>query len=392
MLRFTRMAGIALLTSVPVVSACQSGAGEMAYVERLGADTMAVEVFTATDDRIDGKILMRSPVTRVATYTAHLSSAGTISHLTVHVTTPPENPGGPPPQHIEVTVGDDEAVSIVNRGETTDTVRAEVAAGVIPSVGRIPLPVAFVQHAVRQAAASGQDSTAIAFLGAGGHRVQPNYVKRTGADFQYGFFGMPVFGQVDADGRVVSISGRLTTMQVETERVPSVPFEALAADFAGRDARGAGVGVPSPTDTVAVTGGRGARFEIVYGRPATRGRTIWGGLVPFDTIWRTGANAATHFTTDRDLMIRNVRVPRGSYTLWSTYNARGGTLVINRQTGIWGTAYDSTHNLARIPLDEAELAEPVERFTMAIDPTPDGGVLTLAWDRTQYSVPLAVRR
>lgn len=392
MLRLKRTAGAALVASALVLNACQSGSREAAYVERLGADTMAVEVFTASDDRIEGKILMRSPVTRVASYTAHLSPNGTISHLTVQVATPPENPDGPPPQQFDVTVVGDSAVSVVNRGETTDTVRAEVSEGVIPSVARIPFPVAFVQQAVRQAAAGGQDSAAISFLIAGGRREQENYLKLSGTDFQYGFFGMPVFGQVDAGGRVVSISGRLTTMQVEIERVSSVAFDALAADFAARDARGAGVGVASPTDTVAVSGGRGARFEIVYSRPAKRGRTIWGGLVPFDTIWRTGANAATHFTTDRDLMIRNVRVPRGSYTLWSTYNADGGTLVINRQTGIWGTAYDSTHNFARIPMDRAELAEPVERYTMAIDSTPDGGVLRLAWDRAQYSVPLAVRR
>ena len=72
--------------------------------------------------------------------------------------------------------------------------------------------------------------------------------------------------------------------------------------------------MPSPRAELETAGG-GATFDVVYSRPAKRGREIWGGLVPHDTIWRTGANAATMFTTDRDLVIAGAVVPAGAYTV-----------------------------------------------------------------------------
>jgi hypothetical protein len=122
-----------------------------------------------------------------------------------------------------------------------------------------------------------------------------------------------------------------------------------------------------------------------------RGRTIWGGLVPYGEVWRTGANAATMFTTNRDLMLGNVEVPAGAYTLWSTYTPEGGVLIVNSQTGQWGTAYDETQDFARIPMVESALGQPVERFTISIDNTGDGGALNLDWDRRRYRVDFTVQ-
>ncbi len=112
--------------------------------------------------------------------------------------------------------------------------------------------------------------------------------------------------------------------------------------------------------------------------------------MPYGTIWRTGANAATHFTTNRDIRLRDVRLPAGTYTLWSTYTADSATLVVNGQTEIWGTAYDPEHDVAQVPLDRETLGEPVEQFTMAIEPRNGGALLWLAWDTTRYSVPITV--
>ena len=126
-------------------------------------------------------------------------------------------------------------------------------------------------------------------------------------------------------------------------------------------------------------------------RPAKRGREIWGGLVPFGEVWRTGANAATAFSTDRDLMIGDVSVPAGAYTLYSLFNADSAQLIINKQTGQWGTVYDQAQDLARVGLAKEILTTPVERFTIGIEPAADGGTLQLIWDTTRYSVPIQVR-
>jgi len=90
-------------------------------------------------------------------------------------------------------------------------------------------------------------------------------------------------------------------------------------------------------------------------------------------------------------MIGDVSVPAGAYTLWSTYSAEGGTLIINSQTGQWGTAHDPEQDFARIPMDESALSDPVERFTISIDDTDAGGALNLDWDRRRYSVEFTVQ-
>ncbi len=113
--------------------------------------------------------------------------------------------------------------------------------------------------------------------------------------------------------------------------------------------------------------------------------------MPYGEVWRTGANAATAFTTDRDLEIGGAEVPAGSYTLFSIFTSESAQLIINRQTGQWGTMYDESQDLVRVNLTPETLAESVERFTISIEPSGDGAVLLLIWDTTRFSVPLTVK-
>jgi hypothetical protein len=173
---------------------------------------------------------------------------------------------------------------------------------------------------------------------------------------------------------------------VRVARVASVRLEALAADFAARDAAGRGLGAMSARDTARGTVGT-ASVWVDYGRPAVRGRVIFGGIVPWGQVWRTGANAATQFSTDKDLVIGGTTLPAGKYTLWTLPTRDGATLIINGQTGQWGTDYDAGRDVARVPLTVSSLPTPVERFTIAVG----DGALTMSWDRTRFSVPLQVK-
>ena len=367
------------------------GSSERAYVERLGNDTLAVEVFTRSESGFEGQLLTRSPVTRVAKYVGTLNPEGTISRLEVNWMTPEENPEGPGPESWSITIeGDSATVEREVNGESSTT-RIAAPEGVIPLVGKTPWSYAILEQAVMQATASGADSFPIITITASRPGPSSNVIRRLDSEtVSWSFFGSPMTARIDAQGKILALSGAQTTVKVEGEAVTDVDFEALAADFAARDARGEGLGVPSPPGQVEVTAG-GAHFQIAYSRPAKRGRDIWGGLVPHDEVWRTGANAATMFTTDRDLTIGGTRVPAGSYTLWSIYTPETTHLIINSQTGQWGTAYDESQDFARIVMHREELDEAVERFTIAIEPTEAGADLQLRWDRTQFSVPMTIR-
>jgi hypothetical protein len=142
----------------------------------------------------------------------------------------------------------------------------------------------------------------------------------------------------------------------------------------------------------------GDRVTIYYSRPYTKDpmtgqpRKIWGGLVPYGKVWRTGANEATLLVTQQPISISGVTVPAGAYTLF-TLPAEDGSakLIINKQVGQWGLQYDEKQDLARVDLKRDTLDKPVDQFTMAVERNPGGGgLIKMMWETTQYSVPFTV--
>lgn len=143
--------------------------------------------------------------------------------------------------------------------------------------------------------------------------------------------------------------------------------------------------IPSPRKSAEMML-NGKKIAVDYGAPSMRGRKIVGGLVPYDKVWRTGANEATGFTTDADLMVGNVAVPKGKYTLYTLPTQSGWKLIINKQTGQWGTVYNQDQDLARIDMKVEKTSAPVEQFVISLAPAGKGGVLKLEWENTRASV------
>ena len=134
----------------------------------------------------------------------------------------------------------------------------------------------------------------------------------------------------------------------------------------------------------------GKKITINYSAPSKRNRVIMGELVPYGKVWRTGANAATTLTTEGDLMIGTVHVPAGTYTLFTIPGEKEWTLIVNKQTGQWGTAYDAKQDLLRVPLTVTTTSTPVEKFTFMVEPGPSGGTLAYAWGNRRFAVPFMV--
>jgi hypothetical protein len=176
----------------------------------------------------------------------------------------------------------------------------------------------------------------------------------------------------------------------------------IAVLATGATAFGSGAGAQTPTgvapsglgvtEVTLTGGGRGApaaKIRIEYGQPHARGRTIAGTLIPRDSIWRTGANAATILQTDVDLVIGTTRVPKGRYSLFTLWTGSAAQLIVNKQSGQAGTDYDQAQDLARIPLRVTMLTPPLESFSVWLIPATQGGVrgeLRMAWGTLQYSV------
>jgi len=146
----------------------------------------------------------------------------------------------------------------------------------------------------------------------------------------------------------------------------------------------------SPPGEAAVKFDDGKTVTIKYSRPSMRGRKIYGDLVPYGKVWRTGANAATSLTTDTALDIGSTMIPAGSYTLYTLPGEKSWQLIVNKQTGQWGTNYDPGQDLTRIPMKVGQLPSGLEVFTIALDKTgAKSATLKLEWDLTNVSVSIA---
>ena len=131
----------------------------------------------------------------------------------------------------------------------------------------------------------------------------------------------------------------------------------------------------------------GASVSLTYGRPLLRGRTVGDSVEPLDgQVWRLGADEATTFTTDRDLMVGAAHVPAGEYTLWTISNGDTIELIVNDETGQWGTAYDGTRDLGRTPMTVGTLDQQADQLTLHIEDS----VLRFEWGAMVASVPIMV--
>ena len=127
-------------------------------------------------------------------------------------------------------------------------------------------------------------------------------------------------------------------------------------------------------------------ITINYNAPSKRGRAIMGGLVPYGQVWRTGANAATKLTTTTDIMLGSLHVPAGSYSLFTIPGEKEWTLIVNKQTGQWGTNHDAKQDLGRVKMTVTPLKTPVEQLKFDVSDK----ALALSWENVKASVPVMI--
>ena len=151
---------------------------------------------------------------------------------------------------------------------------------------------------------------------------------------------------------------------------------------------------PSPPASAACKFSDGKTIKIDYSSPRAKGRKIFGeasekALVPYEQIWRTGANDATTFVTDTNVTVGGKAVPAGSYTIFTVPKADAWSLVISKKTGEWGTDYPGEkEDLVRVPMTVSKTSAPVENFTIAFDQAGSKCALRTEWENTRASVEI----
>ena len=144
---------------------------------------------------------------------------------------------------------------------------------------------------------------------------------------------------------------------------------------------------PSPAPQAQCKFSDGKTITVDYSSPRMRGRKIFGDLVPYGEVWRTGANEATTFVTNVNVTVGGKSVPAGSYTIFTVPNQGNWTLIVNKKTGEWGIPYKyEADELVRVGMMVSQTPSAVENFTIAFD---QACTLTVSWENTQASVKIA---
>jgi hypothetical protein len=378
------------------------------FLTMLGRDTISIERInrqgnTLTSDEVD-----RFPSVRVRHTVVDLNGDGSIRHLVMDIHTPSE-PSGQRDRKVVADVAGNKVH--LSKTDSTGTVNRDFQTGGSIVVAHVPqmysLYELYFAAAWKQAAASRQTA---ALKPAAGKPVQMRqfYIDREFDRFPLGDVTVkPLDGgkmeithdwlagtgeaTMDSVGDMLSYSGTRTTYDVQVKRLAMPPdVKGVADRWDARETQAGRVKSLSLRDSTRAQIGNSV-FTVGYGRPLLRGRTLLGDLIPYDYVWRTGANAATQFTTSTPIKLAGMQVPAGVYTLFTVPHTNGVDLIVNKQTGEWGTEYNRSLNLGVVRITSEVNASPVEEFTISILPADKRhGTLVLEWGSFRWMAPIEV--
>jgi hypothetical protein len=193
---------------------------------------------------------------------------------------------------------------------------------------------------------------------------------------------------LDKKGQIASVDGIGTSFNIKGKTGPYLNIDSVIEvnTKQQRQQQHPRLAIVNKLDSVKTTI-NGAELKIIYSRPSVRGRTIFGGIVPWGRIWRTGADAATKISISRTLYFNGKTLPPGSYSIFTLPTENGWTLIFNSDAQIWGTEHNQDHDLLKVPMLTRSLNERIEQFTIGLDPEANkGGVISVSWDKLKASV------
>jgi len=394
---------VLLCASMLLVSCHTAPAIRYGFVTMLGRDTISIEAIVRQGNTLKSDEVDRFPRVRIRHTVVKLNDDGSIRHLVMEIHTPSEPSG-----ERDRTVVADVAQNNVHLSKTdsTGTVRRDFPSGGSMVVAHVPqmysLYELYFAAALKQLASSK--------LATGGPvQLRQFYIDREFDRFPLGHATVTPVGKgkveikhdwlsgtgeavMDSADDMLSYSGDRSTYKVEVKRLATAPdIKAIATRFEAKESAGGSIKSLSVRDTVRTQIGN-AMFTIDYGRPLARGRTLLGEVIPYDYVWRTGANAATQFTTTTPIKLGGMQVPAGTYTLFTAPHTSGVDLIVNKKSGEWGTEYNALFDLGTVRMTSEMASTPVEEFTISVVPGDHRhGKLVLEWGSFRWIEPIEVQ-
>lgn len=359
------------------------------FVYKLGTDTVAIETYTRAGNKISGEMVQRNGAAVVRyTYdmTVGADNRPTAANISRFNGDGSAAAGVPTTSRFKFT-----ADSVVRENVFADSVQRRAFA-VGKAMVNFPTFIYAPTELLVALKKGGTSVDSLPAVGVAGNMGMTGLVAAGGDTLKLRGGAYAMLLRYDAKGALQSVDGSYTTNKAIAQRGTKT-FDVTAVARSMKP-----TGVLSVRDEARGAFGPGGIVLIDYGRPLVRERSVWGGtLVPFDSVWRAGANDATHLFTTRTLDIGTMKLAPGMYTLWVQHTKNGTFLIVNKQTGQWGTQYDASQDIGRVALTMAPAPSHVEEFTIAVKAlSGTRGAIELSWgDRVgtvPFSTSVAARR
>jgi len=377
---------IPILISSVGLGSCQvadrMSANETYYLTTcLGSDTLAIEKILLTSDAIEATVVLRSPQTTVQQSKLEFDENGNLLNYSREVT----NALTDSTLLIEEARWEEDSLLVfrVRNGQSQSRLVSNDKS-IIPFIDMIHWPFELMIH--RGYESEDQPYKQTVFSGTRTFTFEIMRLSNDSITVKHPTRG--VMGVTPtSNGTLQFLEAGNTTRALTVTRTNQLDIESVIERFVKNDANSRSFGSLSGRgsfDKVI----NGVQFQLDYGTPSRRGRDIWGGLITYGELWRTGANKATHFTINESILLGDLEVPVGKYTLFTIPEENGGTLIVNMQTGQNGQRYDESQDLGRTAMTTRNLDESVEVFTIEVVERKEHSELMLKWSTKVYVIPI----
>jgi Protein of unknown function (DUF2911) len=388
--------------TICLLSSCASSANRYGFLTTLGRDTISVESVSRSGNTLTMDGVDRFPRVQVRHAVVDLNDDGSIKHLMMDIHTPSEAVG----QRDRKVVADVANNKVhLSKTDSTGTLIRDFATGGSMVVAHVPQMYSLYELYFTAALKQVAKTKAAAGMSV---PLRQFYIDREFDKFPLGHATVTPLGNgkatithdwlsgtgeamMDSSNNLLSYSGAHTTYDVRVKRLAAaVDVKSIGDRFVAIETAAGKVKSLSIRDSVHSKIGN-ATFTIDYGSPLMRGRTLLGDVIPYDMVWRTGANAATQFTSSMPVKIAGLQVPPGVYTLFTAPHTNGVELIVNKQSGQWGTEYNRRLNLGIAKIESEVNSTPVEKFSISIIPLDkQHGKLVFEWGTFRWIAPIEV--
>ncbi len=352
------------------------------FVGRMGVDTVLVETYTMINNHLYGKAFVRVPEDYIGEFSIHFYPDGSIREFNVSAmdafnsSLPFSAKSGAFEYRLNMNCKNDTCTyynSIIGvNGEKIykhPTPKVDFVGGWVPFIslmewhcmrlvqsGEQELPLKMINHN-------------IGVYDIGVHFLNKDTVIFGGPFLEYTKI------RIDKAGKILGVDGMGTPWSYYVTKHAPINIDEIAK----RMAKTHGIGIPSPTETIQSVI-QGSKISLTYGRPYKRGRTIFGSVVPYDTLWRTGAGGPTVLTIQNDIKVGNTVIPKGEYSIYTIPKKKEWSLIFSTDIKSWPTDPNRSKDFAQvtIPIEKAKNIK--QQFTIEIVETKNSGELRFCWD------------